>query len=119
MEVEYKYPNSLVSSNFRGSQNVSLREGDSVIIRCKPDSNPPASVSWRRTGDIGEWSSEPEVMIQNVGKEHGGIYTCTAHNRLGVSGPKEIVLNVECKYLRNFHCVTVRHFATNKIPRHK
>ena len=46
VEVEYKYPNSLVSSNFRGSQNVSLSEGDSVIIRCKSDSNPPAKVKW-------------------------------------------------------------------------
>ena len=38
------------------------------------------------------------MLLENVGKEHGGIYTCTAHNSLGVSGPKEIVLNVECKY---------------------
>ena len=99
VEVEYKYPHSLVTGAFQGSQNVSLREGDSVIIRCKSDSNPPASVAWRRAGDTsGVWSTRPEVLIENVGRENGGIYTCTAHNRLGVSGPKEIVLNVECKY---------------------
>ena len=97
VEVEYKYPSSLVSEPFQGSQNVSLREGDSVIIRCKADSNPPASVAWRRAGEMGVWSTQTEVLIENVGRENGGIYTCTAHNRLGVSGPREIVLNVECK----------------------
>ena len=100
VEVEYKYPSSLTTTDtFQGSQNVSLREGDSVIIRCKADSNPPASVAWRRAGEMGMWSTQPEVLIENVGRENGGIYTCTAHNRLGVSGPREIVLNVECKCL--------------------
>ena len=105
VEVDYKYPHSLVSGTLPVSQNVSLREGDSVIIRCRPDSNPPASVAWRRAGEMGVWSTQSEVLIENVGRENGGIYTCTAHNRLGVSGPKEIVLNVECK-LRNI--LTVR-----------
>ena len=99
VEVEYKYPSSLTTDTFQGSQNVSLREGDSVIIRCKADSNPPASVAWRRAGEMGMWSTQPEVLIENVGRENGGIYTCTAHNRLGVSGPREIVLNVECELL--------------------
>ena len=98
VEVEYKYPSSLVTETFQGSQNVSLREGDSVIIRCRADSNPPASVAWRRAGEMGVWSTQAEVLIENVGRENGGIYTCTAHNRLGVSGPREIVLNVECKF---------------------
>ena len=72
------------------------------MTRCKPEANPAASVLWRRAGQLGTWSTEPEVLIGNVGKEDGGIYTCTAHNKLGVSGPKEIVLNVECKWFQNF-----------------
>lgn len=95
VEVEYKYPNGLVKSNFNGGHKVSLKEGDSVIIRCKPDSNPPAAVAWRRAGTRGVWSTEQEVLVENVGRENAGIYTCTAHNKLGVSGPKEIVLDVE------------------------
>ena len=38
VEVEYRQPGSLVAreaATFRGSHNVSLTEGDSVIIRCK------------------------------------------------------------------------------------
>ena len=99
VSVEYKYPNSLMSSNFRsgGAGNVSLSEGDSVMVRCRTDSNPPASVAWRRAGVAGVWSTREEVLIEAVGREEAGIYTCTAHNRLGVSGPREIVLNVECK----------------------
>ena len=43
---------------------------------------------------------EEEVLVENVGRDNAGIYTCTAHNTLGVSGPKEIVLDVECKYCK-------------------
>ena len=101
VSVEYKYPSSLSlsGSSFRGygAGNVSLSEGDSVMLRCRADSNPPASVAWRRAGVAGVGSTREEVLIQKVGREEAGIYTCTAHNRLGVSGPREIVLNVECK----------------------
>lgn len=45
----------------------------------------------------GVWSTEPEVVLDSVGKEEAGVYTCTAHNSLGVSGPNEIALNVKCK----------------------
>ena len=98
VEVEYKYPNGLVGSNHNVGHSVSLKEGDSVIIQCKPDANPPAGVAWRRAGERGVWSTEEEVLVENVGRDNAGIYTCTAHNTLGVSGPKEIVLDVECKY---------------------
>ena len=83
------------------------------MIRCKPEANPAASVLWRRAGQLGTWSTEPEVLIGNVGKEDGGIYTCTAHNKLGVSGPKEIVLNVECK-LTHIFLKTLFHLNMNK-----
>ena len=36
-------------------------------------------------------------MISPAGRESAGIYTCTAHNKLGVSGPREIQLDVECE----------------------
>ena len=125
VEVEYRQPGSLVAgeaATFRGSHNVSLTEGDSVIIRCKvtartwpggqvarwpgglvtpllsqTDSNPPAAVSWRRAGVAGVWSTREEVLLERVGRAEAGLYTCTAHNTIGVSGPREISLNVECE----------------------
>ena len=118
VEVEYRQPGSLVAgeaATFRGSHNVSLTEGDSVIIRCKvtartwpgvllvtpllsqTDSNPPAAVSWRRAGVAGGWSTREEVLLERVGRAEAGLYTCTAHNTIGVSGPREISLNVECE----------------------
>ena len=103
MEVEYKYPNGLVGSNNNLGHKVSLKEGDSVIIQCKPDANPPAGVAWRRAGERGVWSTEEEVLVENVGRDNAGIYTCTAHNTLGVSRPKEIVLDVEIKYYNNYY----------------
>ena len=122
VEVEYQGPNSLVTSSYSGSdQNVSLREGETVIIRCRADANPPANVMWRRAGVRGVWSTEPEVVLDNVGKEEAGVYTCTAHNSLGVSGPKEIILNVECKLLQittyaialNLQCFRLAH---HRVP---
>ena len=98
VDVEYQYPNGLVRSSLNGTQIVSLTEGDSVLLLCKPHSNPPAFVSWRRAGERDVWSTEREVLIEDVGRENAGIYTCTAHNTLGVSGPKEIVVDVKCKY---------------------
>ena len=117
VEVEFRQPGSLVAgeaATFRGSHNVSLTEGDSVIIRCKvtartwpgvlvtpllsqTDSNPPAAVSWRRAGVAGVWSTREEVLLERVGRAEAGLYTCTAHNTIGVSGPREISLNVECE----------------------
>ena len=41
--------------------------------------------------------SENQVLISPAGRESAGIYTCTAHNKLGVSGPREIQLDVECE----------------------
>ena len=38
-----------------------------------------------------------QVLISPAGRESAGIYTCTAHNKLGVSGPREIQLDVECE----------------------
>ena len=42
--------------------------------------------------------SENQVLISPAGRESAGIYTCTAHNKLGVSGPREIQLDVECEF---------------------
>ena len=97
MEVEYQAPHSLVTTPYTGDQSVSVREGETVMIRCRWEGNPAASVVWRRAGVPGVWSTEEEVVLDKVGKEQAGVYTCTAHNSLGVSSPKEIVLNVECK----------------------
>ena len=94
--MEYKYPYSLMQSYSGSGHKVSLAEGDSVVLVCKPDSNPPAAVAWRREGTLGVWSDEEEVIIENVARENGGSYTCTGHNSLGVSAPKEIILDVKC-----------------------
>lgn len=41
------------------------------------------------------WSTQQEVFLESVDRESAGIYTCTAHNKLGVSGPRELHLQVQ------------------------
>jgi len=92
VSVSYRLPGT--REGVRGSR-IALAEGDAVTLICRPDSNPPGGVAWRRTGGQGVWSTEQEVLISPAGRESAGIYTCTAHNKLGVSGPREIQLDVE------------------------
>jgi len=91
VSVSYK----LAGGRGAEASTVSLAEGESVVLVCRPDSNPPAQVAWRRAGGRGVWSTEQEMLVERAGIESAGIYTCTAHNKLGVSGPKEIQLDVE------------------------
>ena len=68
-----------------------------MVTPLRPDSNPPGQVAWRRAGGRGVWSTQQEVLIEAATRESAGIYTCTAHNNLGVSAPREIRLDVECE----------------------
>ena len=91
-----------------------LSEGDTVSLSCTTDSNPPASVTWRKisgssVGVAGQppagtmLTSQPSFTIQSVSKESAGRYECVAENALGLSEPSTVNLKVKCKHLLYFY----------------
>jgi hypothetical protein len=82
----------------KSSSDTELAEGDSVTLFCEADSNPPATVSWRKlektTKCIG---NQPTITISSVTKDSAGSYQCVAENELGRSQPETIDVDVQCK----------------------
>ena len=56
-------------------------------------------MAWRRSGGLGVWSENEEVVLEGVGREEAGVYTCTSHNILGVSAPRQLELKVLTTHL--------------------
>lgn len=77
-------------------------EKDSVTLRCKVDSNPPAAILWRKEGLDGIFSPEQEIIFSPVTRHTAGLYSCTAENQLGMSKPDYVELDVKCKSLSTF-----------------
>ena len=79
-----------------------MREGSSLTLECRATGNPAPVITWSKSSsDTGELDIQgpavtigecddvttmiltTSVMSGSVGREHGGVYTCTAEN--GVS----------------------------------
>ena len=75
-----------------------LEDGkDPATLRCVSDSNPPATILWRKDGLDGIFSPDREITFSPVTKHTAGLYSCTAENALGMSEPAFIELDVKCK----------------------
>ena len=85
----------------RSSHQGPLTEGvaTAVTLVCEVESNPPATVTWRRVGTgqqlVGSGTS---LFIQPVRRESAGSSQCLAVNELGLSQPATVQLDVQCKY---------------------
>ena len=80
------------------SKNTILAEGDSVTLFCEADSNPPATVSWRKLEKTTKFiGNQPTITISSVTKDSAGSYQCVAENELGRSQPETINVDVQCK----------------------
>ena len=75
-----------------------LGEGETIVLSCTAESNPPAAITWRRPGG-NVLTTKPSFTIQSVGKESAGRYECVAENVLGLSQPAPVDVEVQCKYL--------------------
>ena len=74
----------------------SVKEGDSVELRCFSDSNPAAhSYHWHNSrGPLP--TTGPTITLENVTRLTEALY-CTAINREGQGHSSPLKLNVECK----------------------
>eukprot|EP00095_Tigriopus_kingsejongensis_P003892 maker-scaffold597_size128559-snap-gene-0.8 protein:Tk03892 transcript:maker-scaffold597_size128559-snap-gene-0.8-mRNA-1 annotation:"hypothetical protein DAPPUDRAFT_54063" len=70
-------------------------EKDPATLRCMADSNPPATVLWRKEGLNGIFSPDDEINFSPVTRHTAGLYSCTAENALGLSEPAFTQLDVK------------------------
>ena len=73
-------------------------EKDPATLTCIADSNPPATVLWRKEGLDGIFSPDREITFSPVTRHTAGLYSCTAENALGLSKPQFVELDVKCKF---------------------
>ncbi len=75
-----------------------------VIIRCQVESDPPASISWRKDGmvipDDGRYFYfRSGLMIEDATAEDAGVYICRATiDDLGILEETSITLNIYRMY---------------------
>ena len=82
----------------RASRDTLLAEGDAVTLSCDADSNPPASIIWRKLEKTTRIvSNMPSFTITSATRTTAGSYQCVAENELGLSQPETLVLDVQCK----------------------
>ncbi|XP_031358426.1 hemicentin-2 [Photinus pyralis] len=68
---------------------------DSVAVRCMVNSNPRASVTWRREGQSVAASFQELLQFSPAVRQHAGLYTCHARNQAGESPPLRFHLDVK------------------------
>ena len=78
-------------------------EGDSVTLLCESVSNPRSKVSWKRI-DYGKTLliRDSIIHLPKVSREDAGTYQCEAENELGISQPSVQIIDVLCKYLKDY-----------------
>ncbi|KAH8292270.1 hypothetical protein KR054_007975 [Drosophila jambulina] len=78
--------------------HLQVKKGSSVRIECSATGNPMPNVTWSRKNNIlpnGEEKLHSHVLsIENVDRHKGGVYICTANNRVGQPASSQVVLHV-------------------------
>ncbi|XP_053347929.1 B-cell receptor CD22-like [Clarias gariepinus] len=72
-------------------------EGDSVILSCSSDANPPVlTYSWFKQKAAADTllTTGQNYSISNISSQHSGLYYCTAHNQLGQHNSTPTLLDV-------------------------
>ncbi|XP_078619487.1 kin of IRRE-like protein 3 [Branchiostoma floridae x Branchiostoma japonicum] len=79
------------------SPSVHVREGEPASLSCMVDSNPKATVTWRKLGDSLRSFNMPRdhvLQIPKASKHDGGLYQCEADNGVSPVGFGTITLQV-------------------------
>ncbi|KAL0202015.1 hypothetical protein M9458_000033, partial [Cirrhinus mrigala] len=90
VHLNVMYPPKSVSVSI--SPSGEIMEGDSVILNCSSDSNPPAEISWFKGGTIVK--SGRIYSISKISSDHSGEYKCKSINEHGEKYSGAVTLNV-------------------------
>uniref|UniRef100_A0A8D8Z044 Kin of IRRE-like protein 3 n=1 Tax=Cacopsylla melanoneura TaxID=428564 RepID=A0A8D8Z044_9HEMI len=97
-----------------GTPPNDVEEGrDHVVLKCITDSNPPASVIWRRVGKQEIASLEESLQFRPVFRRDSGTYTCQAQNSIGSSQPISVALDV--KYAPDIESIRPDRVTTSQL----
>ncbi|XP_023343974.1 nephrin [Eurytemora carolleeae] len=79
--------------------SLNIREGNDVYFVCEVQANPAVKViTWRFNGleiSKGVHRSGNNLIIQNLGRQWEGMFTCQAKNELGEGTSRELKLNIK------------------------
>ncbi|XP_067261175.1 B-cell receptor CD22-like [Chanodichthys erythropterus] len=89
LDVEYSPKSVSVSIISPSGEIVS---GDSVILNCSSDSNPPAEISWYKGKTF--LQSGDTYSISNIKSEASGNYYCSTRNKHGSQSSAAVTVNV-------------------------
>ena len=87
-------PVAVASSSLAGP---ALAGRDEVRLHCAVQSNPPARIEWRKSGQRRLLGTQPELSLGKVVRADAGTYSCIARNELGVSEPATIAVETHCE----------------------
>lgn len=73
-----------------------VNETNNASMVCHADSEPQATITWRKTGNSEILAHGEQFQIFNASKQDDGRYICIARNYLG-SDSREVTLNVQSK----------------------
>ena len=79
------------------SQELSLGEGESVLLPCRVTANPPATVEWVRQNSGQVVGEGEELALAPLNRSLADTYICQARNSLGLSEPLAHTLTIQCK----------------------
>ena len=77
---------------------LEVRKGDTAHLECLAQGEPPPSITWQRRGkrlpDGRANMTGQSLVFRQVGREHAGLYQCTASNGHGTEATKMVELEV-------------------------
>ena len=77
-------------------KDVFVLKGHTAVLECKPESSPPAIITWLRNGTNLPGTGN-QYSVGDVRAEDEGSYTCKAKNNRG-STQGVVQLSIGCKY---------------------
>lgn len=65
-------------------QNISIDEGDTIILECEARGLPVPQITWYLNGSAMSTNSSLVEIIEAIKSEHEGLYRCEAENPAGI-----------------------------------
>ena len=72
-------------------KNISVRDSESLMIKCHASGFPTPNITWKR---LGKTIGNQALYFNSIKKSDSGVYQCEAHNQAGKDST-EITVRVD------------------------